>query len=247
VTPYDYFRRTEGRFFPKTAAAALKAVDAGILPPEGYIYTATSVRPLDEEPYDIEEIERVLGRENLDIDSNILLMKIFERLLRSSEQEVALFAAEGINLIEGRYSAKIEKLKESMGSPRSPDMVRKLARLYEELSRLYEAGSSLRGFYLHEAYTWLTLIRSDPAFGNEDIIRFIRVLISLGLFDQAAKELHTRPAEGTTQLLLEAEIEFHRRRYSRVTEIFHDVQEKSATLADTERLLLEQWLGPDGR
>lgn len=96
MTPFDYFRRTDRHFIPKTSNAALKAVDAQVLPPESYIYAATSVRPLDEEPYDIEEVERVLGRENLDIESNLLLFGILQQLLKRPEQEIALFAAEGI-------------------------------------------------------------------------------------------------------------------------------------------------------
>ena len=222
------------------------AIDAGVLPPESYIYAATSVRPLDEEPYDIESIERVLGRDNLDVDSNLLLVRILQHLLRSTEQETALFAAEGINLIEGRYSSRIESIKESLGSPPRPRVVRELAFLYEELSRLYETGSSLRGFYLREAFTWLSTIRSDPSFGGEEVERFIRILINLGLFDQAAQELETYPAEHETQLLfLEAEIEFHRRRYSRVTAICREVHERWDSLSQGERHILEQWLGTD--
>ena len=248
MTPFDYFRRTDRHFLPKTSNAALRALDAGLLPPESYIYAATSVRPLDEEPYDIEEIERVLGRENLDIDSNLMLVRILRRLLNSSEQEIALFAAEGINLIEGRYATRIESLKERIASSLEPILVRDLAFLYNELAKLYDTGSSLRGFYLHEAYTWLSSIRGEKVFGNREVVSFIRILIDLGLFDQAALELERYPAEHKTELLLlEAEIEFHRRSYSRVATICREVQERWETLTDSERLILEQWIGPDGR
>ncbi len=248
VTPFDYFRRTDQHFVPKTSNAALRAVDARLLPPESYIYAATSVRPLDEEPYDIEEIERVLGRENLDIDSNLMLVRILRRLLDNSEQEIALFAAEGINLIEGRYATKIESLKGKIGASPAPLLVRDLAFLYDELAKLYDTGSSLRGFYLHEAYTWLASIRSADIFGNQEVVRFIRILIDLGLFDQAARELEHYPAEHETELLLlEAEIEFHRHSYSRVAQICRELQDRWETLTEAERLILEQWVGPDGR
>lgn len=246
MTPFDYFRRTDHHFIPKTSNAALRAVDAGLLPPASYTYAATSVRPLDEEPYDIEEIERVLGRENLDIDSNLMLVRILRRLLNSSEQEIALFAAEGINLIEGRYAAKIEALKETIASSPEPLLVRDLAFLYNELARLYDPGSSLRGFYLHEAYTRLSSIRGDEVFGNPETVSFIRILIDLGLFDQAALELDRYPAEHETELLLlEAEIEFHRHSYSRVAEICREVHDRWETLTESERLILEQWTGRD--
>ena len=45
---------------PRTPAGALKAVGAGLLPAEDFIYASTSAKPLDEEPFDLDAIERKL-------------------------------------------------------------------------------------------------------------------------------------------------------------------------------------------
>jgi len=248
VASFDFFRQTGHQFTPKTSNGALKALAAHILPAEAYVYVATSTRPLDEEPYDIDQIERILGRENLDIDTNLLLMKILERLLRRPEQEVALFAAESINLIEGRYAKRIEDIKEGLDESADPGSVRELAGLYSELSRLYPPHSSLRGFYLHEAYRWLKSLRDSGQFGAEESLRLIRVLIDLGLYDQAASEIANHPiaaGEDREILLLEAEVEFQRHHYSRIGELCRRLDEHSESLNARERSMVECWLGVD--
>lgn len=244
---FDFFRTAGGRYSPRTTNAALRAFDARVLPVEGYLYTATSVRPLDEAPYDIDYIERVLGRENLDRESNLLLVKILRHLLVSPEQEVALFAAEGMNLIENRYAKKIEALREQLSDPPEEDHLRELSALYAELSALYLPGSSLRGFYLREAYRLLATLRDRTALDTGDTVRLTRVLIDLGLFDQAAAVLRDQPAEARGRLLLlEAEIEFKRRHYARVWEICRELEATGDAIDPDERSVIDYWLGNDG-
>lgn len=244
---FDYFRRNERHYRPKTSRTALKALEARVLPTEAYIYSATSVQPVDEEPYDVNEIERVLGRDDLDIESNLLLVRILKHLLQDPEQEVALFAAEGMNLIEDRYAKRIEAVKRELADREDTEKARELARLYAELSRLYPTASTLRGFYLHEAYNWLTSLRKATSFGPDDAARLLRVLIDLGLYDQAASELEGyRTEEDKRFLLFEAEIEFQRRHYSRVVEVCRSLESLDSELDDTEWTLIEHWLEPDG-
>lgn len=244
---FDFFRLKARRFAAKTTNAALRALESGILPVEGFIYTATSSRPLDEEPYDIDAIERALGRETLDIETNLLLMRILRRLLGSPQQEIALFAAEGVNLIEGRYAKRIEELKAAVEKGPAPELVSELGELYAELSRLYPPESSLRGFYLHEAYLQLTTRREMQASARDETVRLIRVLISLGLYDQAAEEINGLPEDSDPKtLFLRAEIEFQRRNYTRVLEICHRIRTLNGAMTREEHSLLASWLGPDG-
>lgn len=247
VQGFDFFRQSVDRFAPKTSNAALRALEAHLLPEEGYVYTATSVRPLDEEPYDIDAIERVLGRETLDIETNLLLMRILRQLLQSPEQETALFAAESINLIEGRYAKRIEELKAPVELEADPKLVREIAGLYAELSRLYPSESSLRGFYLHEAYRHLTAHRELTQSSREEKVRLARVLISLGLYDQAAEEIAALADDATREVLfLRAEVEFNRRNYAGVLEICNRIRSLPGELTEDDRTILESWLGPDG-
>ena len=108
---FTYFKTVRESFIPKTPDAALKAMEAGLQPGEAFIYRGTSIKPLDDEPLDLDEIARVVEREDLDIQTNLLLMRIFEKLVKSQDAELALFAAESINAIENRYNSSIETLK----------------------------------------------------------------------------------------------------------------------------------------
>ena len=110
-TGFDYLRERNIKFKPKTPRAAINAFAARILPIHAFVNMGTSVKPLDEEPYDLDNIERVLARENLDLQTNLLLMRLFERMVRNEDTEIALFAAESMNLIENRYNKNIEALK----------------------------------------------------------------------------------------------------------------------------------------
>jgi len=56
---YEYFRKRTSRFQPKTPMAALKAYRAGFLPSSVFTYKSGSAKPLDEVPYDIEEIDKM--------------------------------------------------------------------------------------------------------------------------------------------------------------------------------------------
>ncbi len=87
---YDYFRKSVQRFRPRTPATAFKALEAQILPGEAFTHLGTSIRSIAEEPVDLEEIERVLAREDLDIDTNLLLVRVLERLVRNRDPETAL-------------------------------------------------------------------------------------------------------------------------------------------------------------
>ena len=65
MSGYEYVRTMRSLYNPRTPRAALVATEAGILPVEALIYKATSVKPLFEEPYDLDDLERVLAQGGL--------------------------------------------------------------------------------------------------------------------------------------------------------------------------------------
>ncbi len=111
---FDFFRSRLSGYVPRTPAGALKAIGAGLIPVEHFVYASTSVKPLDEEPYDLDSIERMLARRDLGIETSAQLKSILEKLIGTDDQETALFGAEGINALEGRYVNRIEALKKSL-------------------------------------------------------------------------------------------------------------------------------------
>jgi len=109
-----------GTFILPRTRGALKAFEEGFAPIEAFIYKSTSSKPIDEQPYDLDEIERILSRPNLDFRTNVVLMEFLKNLIHHEDQELALFAAESINVIENRYNTRISSLKKEITEVDSP-------------------------------------------------------------------------------------------------------------------------------
>ena len=239
---FDYFRRGGDRYVPATARAALKALESDLLPPEAVLFLGTSVRPLNEEPVSLEEIERVLAREDLDLDTNLLLIRVFRRLLASPDPEVALFAAESINRIESRYTDRIESLKGQWTEGGNVEALKQLSLAYYQLAQIYPPA--IRSFYLHEAFDCIKKLQARKAFQRKDVRLLVRVLLDLQLPGQALGVLKQLPfGDDPSFLLLEAEVEFQLRNLPRVRELCEKLQRRRDHLEESARRVLELWTG----
>ena len=243
---FDFFRNSERIYNPKTPASAMKAFEAGILPIEVFIYNATSVKPLNEEPYDIPEIERVLARKDLDIRTYLLLMRILKKLIKNDEPETALFAAESINLIEDRYNRKIERLKKMIDNKKAANTLYKISGLYYELSLFNSDALAIRNFYLKEAFSYINQIelKNDTKFKIYKLK--INILCDLHLYDHALYSLKKLSGSGGKEhfeeLLLEGEISFRKKDFSRIFKIASELKEYDKKLTDTEKSFICYWL-----
>ncbi len=241
---YDYFRNRKESFQPKTPIAALKAYKAGFLPISVFTYKSGSTKPLDEIPYDIEEIERLLSRENLGLETNIVLISIFENLIFSEDQEIALFAAESINIIENRYNKKIEELKQIVENEESAEVFSKLGRLFFELAMLNKERESIKKFFLRESYQYFSNIRNKRKLSAEELNTLIRILLELKLHTNAEDIIEKEKSEeSTAYLFLKAEICFAMGKYSDSRDICLRIQEISDSLTDKEQMTIDYWLG----
>jgi len=241
---YDYFRDRKESFQPKTPIAALKAYKAGFLPISVFTYKSGSTKPLDETPYDIEEIERLLSRENLGLETNIVLISIFENLIFSEDQEIALFAAESINIIENRYNKKIEGLKQSKKSEDSTEIASKLSRLFFELAMLNKQRESIKKFFLRESYQYFSKIRKSRRLFADELNTLIRILLELKLYMNAADIMEKeKTEESKSYLFLNAEICFSMGKYSETMELCRRIQDFPDTLTDKEQMTIDYWLG----
>ena len=241
---YDYFRNRNESFIPKTPTAALKAYRAGFLPISVFTYKSGSTKPLDEKPFDIEEIERLLSRENLGLETNIVLIGIFEDLIFSEDQEIALFAAESINIIENRYNKKIEKLKLELKSGESLEISAKLGRLFFELAMLNKERDSIKKFFLRESYRYFSDIRGKKGLSEDELNTLVRILIELKLYRNAAEVINKEKTEETTVYLFQkAEIEFAMGNYAETRDICREIMDKSEKITKKEQMILDYWLG----
>jgi tetratricopeptide (TPR) repeat protein len=239
---FDYFRRAGDHYIPSTARTALKALESNLVPPESVLFLGTSVLPLDEDPISLAEIERVLAREDLNLDTNLLLMRVFRLLLASPNPEITLFAAESINRIESRYTDRIESLKARWTEGGDIEALKQLSLAYYQLAQI--CPPAIRNFYLHEAFDCIKKLQARKALQRRHVRLLVRILLDLRLPGQALGVLKQLPlGEDPRFLLLEAEVEFQLRNLPRVRELCLQLRQRQEHLEESVRRVLELWTG----
>lgn len=255
MSGFDFFRRPHTGFTPRTPAAALRGIGAGLLSAEHFIHLSTSTRPLDEEPFDIEAVERVLARPDLSMITRLILKSICKRLIESRDGETALFGAEGINAIESRSINLIEALKGRLAALRSGRptyqrtrrrLRRALARRYYELAVLHRRSGSLGAFYLREAYTSLRVSLVPGRISRADLQLKVDILVALGLHGQAERALArvNAPSDPFVQLAA-ARVAFHGADYAKVAACCRALAPRMESLGEEERRIVSFWTGTD--
>jgi len=242
MTEFDYFRSFQERYLPKTAMSALRALREGLVEQEAYIHLGVSIKPADDEPVDLDEIDRILSRDDLDLETNMLVVKVLQRLVKERDPETALFAAESINLIENRYNRRIEELKNSFKETGELSFLSSLARQFYELSRIYTG--SISNFYLKESYSCLVRISRKKRITREDKALVLRVLLELRQYDRASSILEkSEEKEEYIFIMLEAELEFRKRNFYQVIHQCARLFEFEDALDEGAKSILDYWLG----
>jgi hypothetical protein len=219
VTGYEYIRAMRGLYNPRTPRAAFVAAEAGILPVEALVYKACSVKPLFEEPYDLDELERVLAQRDLSFGDAMMLAEIFAAMTRDGDTERALFAAESLTALENRWARKVESLRPGDG-PVEGKGAFDLARALYEQAIIAGRSAPIRNYYLLEAY-YILCQRPDAGSGGPEFGLLIRCLVRLGLLDQAQAEVDGElgSRDDGELLALAAEIAYMRKDVRRVREL----------------------------
>ena len=230
------------RFIPRTQAQALAALSEGIVDESVFIWKAVNIHPVFEEPWDLGEVERLLSKEDLDLETTLLLMTIFERLIRNPDKELALFAAESINAVEQRRSKRIQKLR-AAGS-------KDLARELRELGMICFARPVLKNFYLSEALAALRSSRDRGEGSDErDEALEIGILIDLHRIDEAktclTEAVAAHPADRKLRLLAAKE-RFARRDFRGVACAFGTAVAVAADAAAAADAAVAAETGADG-
>jgi hypothetical protein len=234
---FEYIRKAYTMYLPRTPKSALRAVESGVVPPEAFIYLSANIKPLFEEPYDLGDIDRVLARPNLDLKTNLLLIKILEKLINHRDTEIALFAAESINAIENRYNIQIQSIKDEIRDLENGIEGEKkkleydditylltqrtnLSRLYYEFALVNNSRDVLKKFYMKEAFRVLNpVISKQDQFAHYNIhdlvILGLRCLIVLEMYDHARKVLKEsstlKESYQSEFLMIELELEYYAR------------------------------------
>jgi hypothetical protein len=240
---FEYVRGMRRLYNPRTPRAAIVAAEAGILPVDALVYKASSVKPLFEEPYDLDELERVLGQRDLAFGDAMMLAEIFASMTRDEDKERALFAAESLTTLENRWARKVEELRPaSLAEPENPDRALELGRALYEQALIAGRDAPIRNYYLLEAY-YLLCQRPEAGSGGPGFSLLIRCLVLLGLLDQAESEISGELAlRDDGQLLAQAvEIAYMRRDIRRVRELLAGRDLAALGLEGELASLLESW------
>jgi hypothetical protein len=228
----------------------LRAVGTGTLPSEYFVYASASAKPLDEEPFDLDEIERVLARPNLNLQTTVLLKRVLGKLIGNRDQETALFGAEGINMLESRALVRIEKLKSAIARDPGGALRAQLAKEYFELAEMQSGARSVRAFYLREAYSSLRGHDEEESIPLPALPLAVDILVGLGLYDQARGLLERARAGGSADddalvLLMSARVAFHRRDFHEVAAICRSLASSGAVLGEKEAHIVSFWAETD--
>lgn len=245
MTIRDFFLNVGTFILPRTPAGALKAFEGGFAPIEAFIYKSTSSKPIDEQPYDLDEIERILSRPNLDFKTNVVLMGIFEKLIHHEDQELALFAAESINVIENRYNSRISVLKKEITQTNSPlERLSELGRLYFELALLNSKRQAIKEFYIDQSLHYFKeLLRFRPLTASERNT-YVRSLMEARDYKTASELLKKKNAPKTAEdILLLAEIEYSQKKFDRASELISRLIGHMDELNERDMALYAYWMG----
>lgn len=246
---FDYVRSMGSYYAARTPRAALLSAQEGVAPIEAFVYKALSVKPLFEEPYNLEELERVLAHPTLGLGDAMLLSEIFTDMTKGEDKERALFAAESLGALEGRWARRVEELRPAAEAAAAGESCSdEDRRIYDYARVLFEyaliAGryASIRNYYLREAYYALTE-HPEACTSGEGFNLRIRCLLHLGLIDQAEAiirgELGKR-ADGEL-LLLAVEAAFARKDMGGVRELLADKDLATLELDPDREVLLKSW------
>lgn len=176
-------------FVPRTQAQALKAYTEDIIGPEYYTYRAVNIHPLLEEPWDFQEIDRLLAKHDLDIETIQILVTIFDKMLQLPDKEQALFAAESINALEQRYLNQIIALKKRAETNIDAETIRAILQKYQLLAAINKNRPLLKTFYQKEAQHTFQQHRDLLTDPEKDLIPYISLLFELDALKEARDEI----------------------------------------------------------
>ncbi|MBN2049915.1 MAG: hypothetical protein JW760_05670 [Spirochaetales bacterium] len=244
MTIQEFIQASAQQFQPKTPQAALLAAKEGILPAQAYIYKASSVKPLFEEPFDLEELQRILSRQDNDLETDILLMKVLGKLSHHQDAETALFAAESMNAIESRYNRRIEEAAKAVEETPTAAAHRHCAEALYDLA-LLSSQTAIRKFYLKEAFIMARKLEDLKEYTKEDGLFLVSILNALDMHAQSKQvlaALKERFGKDDSDILeAEAAVAFARRDFMGVILIYLRLGKKKKYLDSRELAALAYW------
>lgn len=242
----EYVELLESRrgFSPQSPSAALIGVHQGILPESMLVYLGVNVRPVFEEPYDLLELEKLLAKPDLTLETVQLLMKVFSYMTKNPDKEVALFAAESINALEVRCRNFVQVTRRSYEADSSESGGRRLFEALVGMGVISGASPVLQEFYLREALDSLAEFWSRFGPSTIDLPLAVQAHLDLRQPEKAEALVQTfierQPQEGSLYVQM-ARIKFYQGDFPQVIALLHLI--RGHTLGAREKEIAEFWVG----
>lgn len=189
LDPFQNYRKSDVQFLPHTPQAALLGLERGVVTPAQFIMKRIGLRPLNAQPYDLEELEWVLAQKELDLETVLLLMEVLKQVLKNPDRDIAQFAAENLTTLENRYIQRVQGFKELLEVEEpGPDRVALLRYLVRDLRILALLNNDqiiLSKFYFHQSFNYSRTLLDEHTFEEEDAVMHIILLLDMNLADQA--------------------------------------------------------------
>lgn len=233
---FDFFNIQDKYFNPKTPNSALKGIRTGSIPKEFFIFISNFLYSPFETPGKLEilseakelkrlnELERILAKEDLDIELQLLMIFTLEKLGKHNNPEIALFAAESINTIENRYNKKIYDLKENIQKEKKLEYIKMIIVTLYNYGYINKSKEDIKEFYFKEALDFYKELDEAEYINKELLLIRIKLLNQLKMFKESREILKEfqdiLPLELKT--LIAVEIEYEDRSFDKIHDVMED-------------------------
>lgn len=250
---YDFFSIKNQTFIPKTPNAALSGIKKGVLPKESFISLSLflfspfrtsaelNILTAHDEIQRINELERILSKKNIDLETEVLLFNTLDQLVEHYNPEIALFAAESINLIENKYNKRINELKEIITGKHTNKNIMEIIKLFYNYGYINKENSDVLVFYFEEALHYFDYLVQEKKLNVDLYVLKIRILNTLKRFEESREVLNTLSETDIPywqEILLILEIEFEAKNFTIISNIVKSIDVEAIPLKYRSRIKL---------
>jgi len=131
---------------------AERALRLGLIDSEEYVGAVLSLEPLIDTITDPDERVRKGVAQTLSVRESQAAVSLLNKLIGDESEEVRLYAAEALDLIDARYNERINELVQKIkDNPTSVENHESLGRIYSDFALLKENTPVIRNYYLEQA------------------------------------------------------------------------------------------------
>lgn len=247
--PFDFFRHeiSENPYIVKTQHKLRKAFSEGLLGIEHYLMAATSLRPLIEEAQDLDEITRLFSQQKLAMRPSPHSETILRSMIKDPNQEIALYAAEGLNTIENSFLTKIDRVKKKLLKANKHIFIYYylLGCCYTAFAHILESQQLIKNFYINQAIDNLIIAYRLKPMNKRIKLALAEGYLLNGNYEQSLSLfafLYSIGFKSSYVLLKMAECHYYLKNYDSVKTILSILSQHDISGIEYAEVLIYQWI-----